>query len=148
MDRDMQRQNRLIALLLNNFSGHFILYEPKNIELVYFEPNITSHIQPNNAGIIRCLKALYRKSFAERAIDLDDAGERNIWKINLLEAMRMAERAWDQVNAATIENCWRHTGIVPEHPNPDDAADDGAASLVSELSGATSAKAAAGWAAI
>jgi hypothetical protein len=89
---EMQRANRLVALLIDNFSGHYILYELKNIKLVYFEPNITSHIQPDDTGIIRCFKAHYRQMFAERTIDLDDAGERDIWKINLLEAMCMAER--------------------------------------------------------
>jgi hypothetical protein len=58
-DLDMQRQNRLIVLVIDNFSGHYIAYQPKNIEIVYFEPNITSHIQPLDAGIICCFKALY-----------------------------------------------------------------------------------------
>jgi len=46
-----------------------------------------------------------------RAIDLEEAGETDIYKINLLEAMVMARDAWAAVKASTIEHCWEHTGI-------------------------------------
>ena len=45
------------------------------------------------------------------AIDLEEAGEDNIYKINLLEAMTMAWEAWAAVEAPMIEHCWAHTGI-------------------------------------
>lgn len=80
----------------------------------YFEPNLTSFIQPLDAGIIRCFKAHYRCAFCLRAIELDDAGEQNIYEVNLLEAMFMARDAWRSVKAETIANCWGHTGILPE----------------------------------
>ena len=89
-----------------------IAYQPTNIELIYFEPNLTPYVQPLDAGIIRCFKAHYRKAFCARAIDMDDAGEEDIYKINLLEVMLMARQAWDAVSPETIANCWRHTGIT------------------------------------
>ncbi|KAH7925285.1 DDE-domain-containing protein [Leucogyrophana mollusca] len=113
LDIMMRRQNRHICLLVDNFSGHNTSYEPRNIDLEFFEPNLTSFVQPLDAGIIRCVKAHYRRSFCRRAIDLDEAGERDIYKINLLEAMLMAKDAWDSVEPSTIKHCWDHAGIQP-----------------------------------
>ena len=110
-DIELQLQNRRIALTLDNFSGHKIEYQPKHITFIYFEPGLTSHIQPLDAGIIRCFKAHYRRLFCLRAIQQDEAEEQDIYKTNLLEAMIMAERAWKDVSSNTIKNCWKHTEI-------------------------------------
>ena len=99
-------------MTLDNFPGHMIVYQPTNIELISFEPNLTSYVQPLDAGIIRSFKAYYRKAFCARAIAMDDAGESDIYKINLLEVMLMARQAWDVISPETIRNCWRHTGIT------------------------------------
>jgi hypothetical protein len=107
----MQRQNRFIILLVDNFSGHNIAYAPSNIRIEFFEPNMTSFVQPLDAGIIRTSKALYRKAFCARAVELDDAGEQDIYKIDLLEAIYMFQAAWRMVSPATIKNCWNHTQI-------------------------------------
>ena len=111
IDIKMRAQNRKICLLIDNFSGHGIDYEPRNIQLEYFEPNLTSFVQPLDAGVIRCFKAHYRRAFCIRAIDLDEAGERDIYKINILEAMLMANEAWNAVEPSTIKHCWEHAEI-------------------------------------
>lgn len=72
---------------------------------------MTSFVQPLDAGIIRCFKAHYRRGFCLRAIEKDEAGEREIYKIDLLEGMLLARAAWRQINASTIKNCWKHTKI-------------------------------------
>jgi len=113
LDIKMRCQNRHILLYMDNFSGHKISYRPTNIELEYFEPNMTPYVQPCDAGIIRCFKAMYRRNFCMRAIDLDEIGEREIYKINLLDAMVMAKQAWDAVTPETIQHCWNHTHIQP-----------------------------------
>ena len=125
-DVKLQLDNRHIALTLDNFTGHSIQYEPKCITFIYFQPGLTSHIQPLDAGIIRCFKAHYRHEFCLCAIQQDDAEEQDIYKINLLEAMVMAEQAWKWVSPTTLKNCWDHTGIqrppLPKimlrHPRP------------------------------
>ena len=91
----------------------FIKYEPWNIHLEYFEPNLTSFIQPCDAGIIHCVKAHYHHAYCLQVIELDKANECDIYKINLLEAMLMVKDAWDTVTAETITHCWNHTGILP-----------------------------------
>ncbi|KIJ52173.1 hypothetical protein M422DRAFT_243772 [Sphaerobolus stellatus SS14] len=103
LDIKMWSQNRHICLLLNNFSGHYISYEPKNINLEFFEPNMTPFVQPCDAGITRCFKAHYRRTFCNQALDQEEAGEKDIYKINLLEA----------IMEDTIEHCWEHTKIIP-----------------------------------
>lgn len=109
----MRAQARHILLTIDNFSGHSIEYDPTNIEIDFFEPNLTSFVQPLDAGIIRCFKAHYRTSLCKRAIDLDEAGQREIYKINILEGMLLAEDAWKAVSAETIKHCWDHTKIQP-----------------------------------
>jgi len=109
----MRSEGRHVLLLIDNFSGHAIDYQPSNITIEFFEPNLTSFVQPLDAGIIRCFKAHYRKQFCLRALSLDEAGERDIYKIDLREAMMMAEEAWSAVTKETIEHCWTHTQIQP-----------------------------------
>ena len=43
---------------------------------------------------------------------MDDGGEEDVYRINLLEIMLMARQAWDAVTPHTIENCWHHTVIT------------------------------------
>ena len=40
--------------------------------------------------------------------------EADIYKINQLEAMRIADTAWHNVNITTICNCWQKAGILPD----------------------------------
>jgi hypothetical protein len=113
-DAKLRDQGRCIALTLDNFSAHYVTdYNPTNILMVFFEPNLTAWIQPLDAGIIRCMKAHYRREQCACALDLDEAGEEEIWDMNQVESMRMAKAAWKSVSPATITNCWRHTGILP-----------------------------------
>jgi hypothetical protein len=107
----MHLQNWKIVLFIDNFSSHNINYNPINIRLEFFAPNMTPFVQPLDAGIIRCFKAHYRALFCQRALELDTLGKENIFQINIHEAMLMAKEAWDGVQPTTIKNCWDHTGI-------------------------------------
>ena len=110
----MSIERRFICLLVDNFSGHKISYSPQNIQIIFFAPNLTSFMQPLDAGIIRCFKARYRCEFCSRALRLDEAGNDNIWKINIREVMVMANNAWAAVTPSTIQHCWDHTSIQGE----------------------------------
>jgi hypothetical protein len=107
----MRNEGRHVLLSIDNFSGHYINYEPANVEINFFKPNLTSFIQPLNAGIICCFKAHYRKHFCQRAIDLNEAGVRDIYTISLKEGMELAEAAWKAITAETIQHCWNHTKV-------------------------------------
>ncbi|KAF9220445.1 hypothetical protein BS17DRAFT_787439 [Gyrodon lividus] len=73
------------------------------------------HVQPNNQGIIHCFKAKYRARFINRAIHLYKAGitPSQIYDIDQLEAMRLADDAWNEVDTTTIRNCWHKANILP-----------------------------------
>ena len=110
-DGMMQAQKRKVCLHLDNFSGHYISYEPMNVELIYLKPNLMAWVQPLDAGIICCFKAHYRQQFCQEALKRDVSGKADIYSFNLLETLHMARDAWDDVTPETIKNCWNHTGI-------------------------------------
>ena len=114
-DRELRNEGRKILLLQDNFSGHIVPDTLTNIRVENFEPNLTSHIQLNDQGIIRCFKAHYCARFFDRSVDLYDAGTTpsEIYTINQLEAMVMAKQAWNEVDTTTIRNCWDKSGILP-----------------------------------
>ena len=115
-DRELQQKGRKILLLQDNFSGHIVLDNLRNIRVENFEPNLTAHVQPKDQGIIRCFKAHYRARFIQRAINNYDQGitPAEIYDINQLQAMRLADLAWREVDTTTIRNCWRKAGILPD----------------------------------
>ena len=112
LDGQFRRQGHKVLLTLDNFAAHENLsYQPTNIRLKYFEPNMTSFVQPLDQGIIWCFKAHYHKAFCLQAIELNDAGADDIYKIKLLETMFIVKEAWDAVSPETIKNCWKHADI-------------------------------------
>ncbi|KAJ6529833.1 hypothetical protein B0H19DRAFT_1332979 [Mycena capillaripes] len=52
----------------------------------------------------------------QRALERYDSGVTpgEIYRIDQLTAMRLADEAWGYVTQETIRNCWRKTGIIPE----------------------------------
>ncbi|GAA5898856.1 hypothetical protein JCM5296_005624, partial [Sporobolomyces johnsonii] len=57
LDAEMGAKGHQILLLHDNFSGHRIA-----IKMVFFGPNLTAFVQPCDTGIIRTMKALYRRN--------------------------------------------------------------------------------------
>ena len=114
-ERSMKMQNRDIILLVDNASGHNVTETLKkkltNTTLKYFDPNVTSHIQPCDQGIIRNLKVHYRPMLLKNCLNVfEDKNELIIPKLK--EAICMVREAWNKVSSKTIANCWRHAGIA------------------------------------
>jgi hypothetical protein len=63
------------------------------IRVAFLSPNITSHSQPLNQGIIRTWKAYYRKRWIHFQADLYERGEDLYEKMNVLLAVRWAVAA-------------------------------------------------------
>ncbi|EGG07023.1 uncharacterized protein MELLADRAFT_85894 [Melampsora larici-populina 98AG31] len=40
-----------------------------------------------------------------------------IYKINILQAMKMAKHAWNSVSSNTIKHCWAHTKVISINGN-------------------------------
>lgn len=123
----MARQGRKqVCLLVDNASSHlkFNQADYPNVEVIFFHPNMTSHIQPADASIIKGFKALYKKDFILQALQRDEDGYtgNDIYGINQLEAMYMILNACQNyVMPHTVQNCWRHTSIlqVPDMQPPE-----------------------------
>ncbi|KAJ8091208.1 hypothetical protein PM082_004184 [Marasmius tenuissimus] len=90
-DLQMNQDDHHIGLSLDNFSGHY----------------------PCDAGIIQCVKARYCTLLSLCALDWEEASEEDLFKIDVLLAMRLLQKAWDDVTPETIQNCWRHSGVLP-----------------------------------
>ena len=115
-DADLTAKGRKVLLLQDNFSGHIVPPDLRSIRVENFEPNLTPHVQPDDQGIIRTFKVHYRAKYVERAIDRYDRGisPSDIYDIDILTAMRLADAAWKEVDATTIRHCWRRAGILPD----------------------------------
>ena len=98
-------------MLVDNFKGHKIGYELTNIKLDFMAPNMTAAVQPLDGSIIHNFKGIYRCKMCICAIELDDAGADNIYKMNLLKAMLLIMEAWNDMSQETIKNCWAHMQI-------------------------------------
>ena len=103
-------------LFQDNFSAHIPSDNLTNIRVENFAANLTSHVQPLDAGIICNFKVHYHKTFIAQAIDRYDNSitPTSIYNINQLEAMRMANLAWHEVDTSMICKCWHHASILPE----------------------------------
>ncbi len=129
---DARMVGRNVLLIMDNCNAHIPLMQLAsvvtlcNTTVFYLPPNTTSKIQPCDAGIIRSLKAYYRRRFNCLLIQRLQDKVADPEKIDVLEAMHIAVAAWSMdVKPETIRNCFRHCQIrttdadvtlVPEEP--------------------------------
>lgn len=109
-DRRMELGGRRVLLVVDNCSAHKVDVELRATKLVFLPANTTAALQPMDQGVIRNIKCFYRRHVLERMILC--AGDRKDFGITLLTAMHMLVRAWEQVTATTIANCFRHSGFA------------------------------------
>ena len=60
-ERTMRSKKRKVLLLLDNATSHKVPEDLQNVPVHFLPPNMTSHLQPNDAGVIRNFKLYYRK---------------------------------------------------------------------------------------
>ena len=109
---NLAMHGRKVLLLLDNASSHFVSREYSNVRLHFLPPNMTSKIQPLDAGIIRSVKMRYRKQYVQWLLDSVEAN-RTEQKLSLIESICLIINAWKSVEETIISNCWIHAGIVP-----------------------------------
>lgn len=121
-------------LLMDNASCHGLVHEKtySRLNVRFLPPNMTSILQPCDAGIIRCFKAHYRRMFVQWLVEQyvpvlapnQRCGSNNVVcifrykvskavdlkKFTVLEAMRLGNKAMSLVSADTIAHCWVHAG--------------------------------------
>ncbi|KAE9020742.1 hypothetical protein PR002_g12449 [Phytophthora rubi] len=106
----MVASNHKVLLLVDNASCHKILRNLTHVTVHFLPPNMTSAVQPLDAGIIRSFKARYRKYFVRWCLD---ALEANITrKLNVLEAVQFSIDTGAGATPTTITNCWVKTRIL------------------------------------
>ena len=110
LDRKFQREDRKIALIVDNCPAHPDINDLKAIELVFLPPNTTSHTQPMDQGVIWSLKSKYRILSVRRIITALENDE-DMPSFSVLDAMKMLVLAWESVTEETIINCFSKAGI-------------------------------------
>ena len=81
---------------------------------MFLSKNITSQLQPCDAGIIRNLKAKYRKQLLKYVISRTDNGKKAskiIQGVDLLRYRRWVNQAFEQIIKDTIKHCFEKYGF-------------------------------------
>eukprot|EP00171_Calliarthron_tuberculosum_P006886 IDg6886t1 len=109
---------RKVALLIDNCSAHGTqesLPTLQAVTVIFLPPNTTSKTQPMDAGVIASIKVRYRTAQMERAVDLidEDSGTSDVYKVDVLTAMKTLTRVWETIPSHIISNCWEHIKLSP-----------------------------------
>ncbi|KAL4121977.1 hypothetical protein QTP88_014392 [Uroleucon formosanum] len=107
-DQKMRLNQRNVLLFIDNCTAHCTI-NLKSVRIEFLPPNTTSKLQPMDQGIIQNFKTLYRKEIIRKIVyDIDEGRP---CSINLLQSMRMCEKAWRNVQLNTIINCFKKAGF-------------------------------------
>lgn len=109
LDDAMKKKGRKILLIVDNCSAHVVNMRLSNVKLEFLPPNCTSLLQPLDQGIIRCVKAEFRKRLVQRL--LINIRLKLPTEVNICQAAEMLTGSWWSVKASTISNCWRRAGL-------------------------------------
>ena len=121
-----EKLKRKIVLLVDNCTAHGVKVSLKNIKVVFLPANTTSLIQPCDQGIIRTLKAYYRREMRARILENMEDKKINAndlaKKTSILDALHLLAMSWKRVSDKTVRNCFSHGGF--SKPAHDDAAEE------------------------
>ncbi|KAH6939383.1 hypothetical protein HPB50_017743 [Hyalomma asiaticum] len=112
--------------------AHVVLDNLSAIELFFLSPNTTALVQLLYQGIIRSVKHLYKKNLLRRMIVTVECSE--AYCINLLGAIHLLAYSWQQVESATVENCFSQAKfLVYVTTGKREECDDNCNSLLTEV---------------
>lgn len=75
----------------------------------FLPANTTSQLQPLDQDIIKNFKTFYRKEVVKKMIT--DMEQNTVSSINVLQAMRMVDKAWRNVTSNAVKNCFKTCGF-------------------------------------
>ena len=110
LDRKFEQQNRKVVLIIDNCPAHPAIGGLKAIQLCFLPPNTTAVTQPMDQGVTRSLKAKYRSRLIKLIIKAIDSNK-DIPKINVLDAMKLLTLSWEDVTKNTVQNCFAKARI-------------------------------------
>nr|CCA26846.1 AlNc14C421G11531 [Albugo laibachii Nc14] len=98
-------------MLLDIASAHCAEKHLSNVEIEMLPPNTTSVLQTMDVGVIACLKAYFHRMQGCHAVDVDDSvigdeekSTKDIYKVDVQQAMHWCRDAWESVTQSTIAN--------------------------------------------
>ena len=100
---------------------------------------LTSWVQPLDQGIIRAVKADYRKLHIRWILAMLDAGKfenANKARVDIRSALEWARTVWVELSQETVRNCWNRAKTVPKQvvgEGPDDEVITELAALLAEM---------------
>jgi len=128
-NRKFKADKRKVLMFMDNAACHAIsggkatvveglnAIELSNMTIVFLPPNITSHVQPLDQGIIAAFKLRYRKLLVRWLLATygsdDDTTDLSTVKPNAKQAVLWMHQAWEETTSDTIRNCWRKSGVTP-----------------------------------
>ena len=86
-DSSFRAQSRKVALLIDKYPVHHEIKNLTNINLIFLPPNTTSVLQPMDQGVIRSLKAHYRKKVVRLCIEAVESNK-PLPKISIFQEMK------------------------------------------------------------
>ena len=110
LDSFFRAQSRKVAHLIDNCPAHPEIKNLTNINLIFLLPNTTSVLQPMDQGVVRSLKAHYRKKVVRLCIKAVESNK-PLPKISILQAMKHLVSSWNAVSKETIVNCFKKSNI-------------------------------------
>ena len=111
LDSPFRDQSRKVALLIDNFPAYPEIKNLTNINLIFLPPNTTSALQPMDQGVIRSLKAHYRKKVVRLCIKAVESNKL-LPKISILQALKHLASSWNAVSEETTVNCFKKSDIT------------------------------------
>jgi hypothetical protein len=111
----MKRQKRKVLLFIDNAPSHPDL-EFSNVKLKFLPANTTSKSQPMDQGIIQTVKLKFhrrqlRHIISEMEKDKSKCGSELLKNINILQAIYLINRSWQEVETFTIQKCFTKCGF-------------------------------------
>ncbi|RHY24475.1 hypothetical protein DYB32_008836 [Aphanomyces invadans] len=118
LNKRMVEEDRKILLLVDNVLSDSldegVLLD--NVKIQMFPKNTTSHLQPQDPGIIAAFKAKVKQRQLQNALDQIElvmrGRQERLYEVLLDKPMTWAKEAWRFVTELTVANCWVRTGIV------------------------------------
>ena len=120
LNSKMKKENRHIAMILDNFQGHKI-DDMSNLRLFFLPPNTTSHSQPFDGGIIKNFRDFFRMQMSADLMDRlpSFATADDYYKgITLWEASLWTVKADESVTVRTRVNCFAHCRVSKDSTPP------------------------------
>ena len=110
VNKKFQAEGRKVALIIVNCPVNPVIEDLSHVKLAFLPPNTTSVSQPMDQGVIRCLKAHYRKWLVKLILCSLDSNK-PLPKVSLLTALQLLVLVWNEVSQTTIVNCFKRAKI-------------------------------------